>query len=207
MSRRSAPMAAIVAVLCVSALGGARGGDATLAWSEADEAFVRAHYGCPDDIERGALYPTVIGLLEAARALPAEIMLFDYLEPPAPSRPGGATAGGENPEGAGQTPEKDEKDDQVLVLDTPAVGQERLAYSFYLAGQYDDAARAYRSAYETARDDTHLLALLALSERNAGNLKTARQLFTELQKSEDYAEWAAWMLDTLKGFQEEGEGQ
>ena len=77
-------------------------------------------------------------------------------------------------------------------------GAERLAGALFEARQFEQAAGLYRRLKDDAEGDTHLLLMLALCERNAGNDAEARRLLAELQAADQQtAEWAGWLTTMM----------
>jgi Flp pilus assembly protein TadD len=88
------------------------------------------------------------------------------------------------------------------------VGEEKLAHAYYLAGSFQEAAALYRLLREKNPDDEHLLQMLVVSERNAGNVEEARALLDEFQrKGTESSEWGRWMVEMIDlGKSPAGEG-
>jgi TolA-binding protein len=92
------------------------------------------------------------------------------------------------------------------VVERPVVDDETLAHALYLSERYDKAAELYRRLHTESPDQTHLLLMLVLSERNAGNHARAAALLEELKSKSGASEWAQWMEEmTALGCQEEQE--
>lgn len=145
------------------------------------------------DGQSGRLYDAVGELLSAARALPPAIDLPVRPAPDEPPPP--EPRGDEEPEAPPQpvaAPPPGER--WLTATERPVVPPEDLAHAHFLAGQCRQAAALYRALREERPDDRHLLLMLALCERNAGNAEGASALLAELEQAEDAArEWAEWL--------------
>jgi len=205
MNRTHAAIGALVLAGCLAVLAGAA--DAQEERCPAtDESFLHAYYYPPDDRNQGRLYPAAADLLNAARRMPDKIRL-------------GGAASAQKPAEARQTPRKEPGVEQpsnetggthtetgpqspgrwVSVLNFPVVSEEKLAYAYYAARSYKEAANIYRRLRGQAPDDLHLLLMLALCERNVGNNEKAEELLSDVDQNNAEAQgWAGWMIRMME---------
>lgn len=161
------------------------------------DRLLRVKYGALDDPHQGRLYEAAAGLLQAARGLPAQVDLGivpsrSAVQPPVPEADEPkATPPAVPPVATARQPR--------LLQGTPVVGKEELAYTLFQAGSYADAATLYRDLRAQQPDDAHLLVMLLLCERNAGNAAEAAVLLEECRKAgPEAAEWANWLAALTK---------
>lgn len=185
--------------------GDAQGAASATGLTGSFRALVRAYYGPLTDAHRGRLYEATADLLNSGRELP------DAIDLGVPRRPAAAAqaqpgAPAEQPPAQPEPAAESQRPRWVEVLNHPVVGEEDLAHAYFLAGSYAESAAAYRRLRERNPDDAHLLLMLLLSERNAGNAAEARSLLAELQKKgPEAAKWAEWltaMMDLSEAKQE-----
>jgi len=81
----------------------------------------------------------------------------------------------------------------VSVSDLPVVDEEHLAYAYFRAGLYPQAAEAYRRLQASAPAEEHFRVMLMLSERNRGNEGEALKLLADLKSLERAKPWAEWI--------------
>lgn len=188
------------APVCAAVLVGAESQDKALpahGHGSAFEALLEAYYAPLADPRRGRLYEATAELLSAGRALP-ESMDLGFRLRPTPAGQGQEATSAEQPAAAPQGSAAGQGPRWVEVLDHPVVGEEELAHAYFLARSYAEAADIYRLLHERNPEDTHLLLMLLLSERNAGNADEARRLLSELQKKgTEPAKWAEWMAEMM----------
>jgi len=139
----------------------------------------------------GQLYPLASGLLGAARHMPQSIELT---RPPIPAEQEGPDSQAQPPAGAQPQPaETPNAPKWRQVLDAPVVEDEKLAYAYYLAGSYAEAAGLYRRLHEQEPDNVHFHQMLFLSARNAGDAQAAAALLEELKSKPESQDWAEWI--------------
>jgi len=163
------------------------------------DRLLRANFAPLADPQQGRLYEAATRLLEAGRALPDAIDLG--IKPAAAAgRPPGEQAVAEPPAAPSAEPEPAPRHEPWLaLLEGPVVDEQELAYACFLAGSYVEAAGLYRDLRQRSPDDAHLLLMLLLSERNAGDALAVRGLMAELRKSgPEGAEWANWLTALTK---------
>ena len=183
-----------------------------------------AMYNSPiADPMRGRLYGKVAELLKAARGLPGRIELPQVEEPQAdqdaqlaavdPESPADEPAPGLKPAAAPEpaaavTPAAVAPQPEPaaplpgegwrIVSGEPVVGDEDLAHAHFRAGSYRRAASLYRRLSKADPTDAHLMLMLALSERNAGDAAAARDVLGQLRAADEEADtWAAWLDDIV----------
>ncbi len=162
------------------------------------------------DPMRGRLYGKVAALLDAARQLPDRIELPETEapapdpEPQSPAEPDpvpeptvaeqAATAEPAAAVKPGPEPEPPVPgEDWRVVSGEPVVADEDLAHAHFRAGFYRRAASLYGRLSKADPEDAHLMVMLALSERNAGDAAAARDVLDQLRSAdEDPDTWAAW---------------
>ncbi len=154
------------------------------------------------DAQRGRLYEAASALLSAARSLPPKIDLGvrpAVTPPPAGPPEEKPSRGPEHPAPAGPPGQR-----WLTACEQPIVGEEDLAHAHFRAGSFRQAAALYRELRQERPDDRHLLLMLLLCERNAGNAEATRELLAEVAKAgEGEAEWAEW-LKAMSALNEEG---
>jgi tetratricopeptide (TPR) repeat protein len=191
-------VAALIASLgFCAALAGAE--DAEEAAPPSLEAVRRQASSPLTDPGQGRLYGSVARMLNAVRALPPAIDLR------LPKRPAGGQAPPTEPQQEPETEQKpqvkppvEEQKGWIAVFGAPIADGGRLARALYMAGSYREAADLYSDLLEEEPEDEHLLVMLALSERNAGDRERAEELLAELAERETPAgQWAEWTLQMM----------
>jgi len=154
------------------------------------ERLLREFYAPPADQEHGRLYEPAVKLLNAARALPKAIDLGE-VAPAEEVVEIAAEEPAQEPVEIVQLP--DER--WVSVLDQPVVDDERLAYVYFLAERYEEAATLYSRLCEQKPGDSHLMVMWLLSQRNAGRAPDARGLLEQLSAHPEASSWAEWVFE------------
>jgi hypothetical protein len=145
------------------------------------------------DAQSGRLYDAASVLLSAARSLPTKIDLGvrPAAEPPPPEPPDAEDVS-EAPERI--APAEPGKQRWLTACERPVVSEEDLAHAHFRAGSFEQAAALYRQLRQERTEDPHLLLMLLLCERNAGNAEGAEELLAEVEEAgEGAAEWAEWL--------------
>ncbi|KPK66164.1 MAG: hypothetical protein AMK73_00725 [Planctomycetes bacterium SM23_32] len=208
MNRARARVAAAVLLACV--LAGAAPARAEREPTQL-ETLIEAYRRPLEDPHRGRLYEAVGELLRAARELPEAIDLGDVREAvplpePAPAADTEEPAAEEVVTPAPEPSQPGPKPWRA-VLDRPVVGDEEMAHALFLAGSFGEAAQIYRRLREEDPEDPHLLRMLLLSERNAGDMVATAALLAELKaKDPGAAEWADWLATMIALAEEAPEG-
>jgi tetratricopeptide (TPR) repeat protein len=152
-----------------------------------------AYYAPLADPSLGRLYEPSADLLAAGRDLPKAVDLGVVLQG------GEATAAQPEAQPAQPPAAPVELPKWLAVLDHAVVGDEELAHAHFVAGSFPEAAALYRKLRQQSPDDAHLLVMLLLSERNAGNADEARKLLAEVQqRGGEAAKWAEWLGEMMK---------
>ncbi len=165
-----------------------------------EDRLLRTFYGPLEDPRAGGLYEPAAALLNAARRLPKAVELV---------RPSAAE---EAPEPLPQTQKAEPveipepaQEQWGQVVDIPVVGEEDLARVCYFAGQWREAAAIYGRLVKEDPADLHLVTMLMLSERNAGNVQDAMTLAARLGAESEGHAWSDWMFEMMDLAQDEGE--
>jgi len=142
----------------------------------------------PPDPGRGRLYPKAAELLQEARKLPARLALPLLQGPPAPPE----SPPPQQPAPAQAAPRS--------VFKGPVVEPEKMACTYFQAGQYDAAAQVYRKLLEEDPDDAHCCVMLLLCLRNMGQTEGVDELLRVLAADQQASPWLQWLseLDTLQ---------
>lgn len=196
MTRPALPIAALLLAACAAVSTVLA--DAGQERSAARDRLLEAYHSPPVDPSQGRLYDAVAALLNSARELPKTLQLRST--PPAEAPPVEAEAAepaaDARPEAAPAEPPA--RAQWLTVLEEPVVSEEVLAHTHFLAGAFGEAAALYGHLREQNPEDEHVLLMLMLSERNAGNLEEAQALLAELrQKGAEAGEWADWMIEMI----------
>jgi len=146
-----------------------------------------------EDPQAGRLYPLAADLLRAARDLPEEIDLGQFIRAEGPAA--GPPPEPEAAESVAQVPQPAEAPAEgwVSVSELPIIDEEHLAYAYFRAGLYARAADAYRRLQASAPAEEHFRVMLMLSERNGGNEGEALKLLADLKSLERAKPWAEWI--------------
>jgi len=155
------------------------------------DRFTQCYYYPAKDAHQGTLYPAAARLLDLVRQkmplLAADVATMPSPPPPAPQAP---------PTPAPPPPPPEES--WVRVMINSVVDDEQLAYSYAMGGSYPKAAEMYRRLLKDKPDDAHLRLLLALCERNMGDVQKAQTDLAEAaRKNANLAPWNAWMTEII----------
>ncbi len=154
------------------------------------ERLLRGFYAPPADQEHGRLYEPAVKLLSAARALPKAIDLGE-VGPVEEVVETAAEEPAQEPVQIVQLP--DER--WVSVVDQPVVDDDTLAYVYFLAERYEEAATLYSRLCKQTPGDSHLMVMWLLSQRNAGRAPDARKLLKQLSAHPEASSWAEWVFE------------
>ena len=154
------------------------------------QELLKDYYAPLSDPNQGRLLEAAAALLKAAREMPKSVDLGVRL----PAGAAEAEAARSPAPGTPLVRKRAEEPKWVAILDHPVVDDEDLAYAHFLAGEYAAASALYGKLFERSPDDAHLLLMVLLAERNAGNVDKARKLLDEMRKKGDEpAKWADWL--------------
>ena len=159
------------------------------------DRLLEGYYHAPSDTGAGALYEDTARLSKLLLLMPERIERPRLPENPAYLEPEmDAEVTVDTPVLTVETPVQHQTTWQTAV-DGPVVDRNRLAWTCYKAGRYNDAAAIYRAMLDKNADRNHARFMLFLCLRNLGELSAARKLRNELPKDSKAREWAGWTVE------------